>query len=80
MSHPTATEHVSMWIINDSDYYGTAQQIAKDGDLGGLEFFCLTTIRGAPPHSTPWQVYRQHSPAELDSVDWAEVASDLLTE
>lgn len=80
MSKEFVTEHVSAWINSDSDHYGAAMVFAQAGDLESLAEYCLHVIRGAEKPSAPWQVWHQHSPAELDSVDWAEVASDLTTE
>lgn len=76
--HDRATEHVTLWIINDGDYYDRARDLAPSPQLLG-EYLTLI-LEDAKEQSAPWHVRRDISANELDAIDWRYVAGMLLVE
>lgn len=75
-----ATEYVSLWIVNDGDYYHHALDVAESGNLAALATFVEVALNCAPHGSAAWYVRRELSANELNAIDWAYIASCLVTE
>lgn len=77
------TRWISVWIINDPDFYWEAQAFAAQAgetqDFGLLRGYVEDLFRRCPTE-TVRAVAREMSEADMDLVDWEEVASDLQEE
>lgn len=73
------TEWVSVWIVNDAEFYEPAREAARIG-AAELGEFLTRTLQYAYPESAAWYTAREMSENDYDRVDWAEIASDLLAE
>lgn len=71
------TDQVASWIVNDSEYYYQAQELAR-ARPGALALLLKGIIQAAKPFQAPWHVGQVLSPGDYDEVDWDEVARQLL--
>ena len=72
------TEQVSLWIQNDGDCYGHAQDLLATPDVLGswLRLVLKTSVEG----SAPWYVAQELAPNDYDRIDWETIAKDLTEE
>jgi hypothetical protein len=77
------TRWISVWIINDGDYYWRARDVADTArqldDYSILQEH-IAEILASRATETVKAVVREMSEADMDTVDWEEVANDLLSE
>ncbi len=82
-SAETNTRFICVWAINDGDYYGwlqTVAQEARDANDYLILKDAVIAIFEAGSTDAVRATAREMSEDDMDTVDWAEVASDLIDE
>lgn len=75
-----ATDQVSMWICNDGSFYEPARALAVNKDVAGLRDYLTLTLNNAPRDSAAWYARHNLSDADMERIEWFEIASDLAAE
>lgn len=73
------TEWVAVWIVNDGDYYFTAQEYAREG-VDELAVYLTDVLHAASPNTGAWHTAQELSANDYERIDWQSIADDLLGE
>lgn len=75
-----ATMQVGLWIANDSEHYHFARTVIATRGAAGLAEYLTGVMRRAARSSAPGLAHGAAAESEggLASVDWAQIACDLL--
>jgi hypothetical protein len=75
------TRWICLWIINDPVHYDAAQRAAQNArDVDIYDILRMWVEAAFARTATPAIEYisREMTDADMDTVDWEEVASDLI--